>query len=231
MPAGSRRRPRSPASSARERDCNNRRMNDKDSMTPDFDVVVAGAGMAGLYQLHELRRLGLSVRVFETGDDVGGTWYWNRYPGARCDIQSIDYSYSWDPELEAEWVWSERYATQPEILRYLQHVADKHDLRRDIQFSTRVDSADVGRSIVHLATEHERRQRRDGAGLRDGHRLSLAAEGSRRTGRQPVHRRGVLHVDDGHTRASTSPASASPSSAPGRRRSSPSRSSPARRPS
>ena len=116
--------------------------------TPDFDVVVAGAGMAGLYQLHKLRGLGFTVRVFETGDDVGGTWYWNRYPGARCDIQSIDYSYSWDPELEAEWEWSERYATQPEILRYLQHVADKHDLRRDIQFSTRVDSADVGRATV-----------------------------------------------------------------------------------
>ena len=107
----------------------------------DFDVIVAGAGMAGLYQLHKLRGLGFSVRVFETGDDVGGTWYWNRYPGARCDIQSIDYSYSWDPELEVEWVWSERYATQPEILRYLQRVADKHDLRREIQFSTRVDSA------------------------------------------------------------------------------------------
>ena len=108
---------------------------------PDFDVVVAGAGMAGLYQLHLLRERGFTVRVFETGDDVGGTWYWNRYPGARCDIQTIDYSYTWDPELEAEWEWSERYAAQPEILRYLQRVADKHDLRRDIQFSTRIDTA------------------------------------------------------------------------------------------
>ncbi len=114
--------------------------NDSQS-APDFDVVVAGAGMAGLYQLHLLRERGFTVRVFETGDDVGGTWYWNRYPGARCDIQTVDYSYSWDPELEAEWEWSERYAAQPEILRYLQHVADKHDLRRDIQFSTRIDSA------------------------------------------------------------------------------------------
>ena len=114
--------------------------NDSQS-APDFDVVVAGAGMAGLYQLHLLRKRGFTVRVFETADDVGGTWYWNRYPGARCDIQTVDYSYTWDPELEAEWEWSERYAAQPEILRYLQHVADKHDLRRDIQFSTRIDAA------------------------------------------------------------------------------------------
>ena len=91
--------------------------------------------------LHRLRGLGCSAVALETADDVGGTWYWNRYPGARCDIMSVDYSYSWDPELDAEWQWSEKYATQPEILRYLQHVADKHDLRRDIRFSTRVESA------------------------------------------------------------------------------------------
>ncbi len=107
----------------------------------DPDVVVVGAGMAGLYLLHRLRNEGFSATCLETADDVGGTWYWNRYPGARCDIQSIDYSYSFDPSLETEWTWSERYATQPEILSYLQHVADKHDLRRDIEFSTRVDSA------------------------------------------------------------------------------------------
>src|SRR5262245_55049970 len=107
----------------------------------DFDVVVVGAGFAGLYMLHHLRSLGFATTVIESADDVGGTWYWNRYPGARCDIESIDYSYSFDPELQAEWRWSERYATQPEILRYLDHVADKHDLRRDIRFSTRVVSA------------------------------------------------------------------------------------------
>ena len=111
----------------------------------DLDVVVVGAGFAGLYMLHRLRGLGFSTTVLESADDVGGTWYWNRYPGARCDIESIDYSYSFDPELETEWQWSERYATQPEILRYLRHVADKHDLRRDIRFSTRVESAHVGR--------------------------------------------------------------------------------------
>jgi cation diffusion facilitator CzcD-associated flavoprotein CzcO/acetyl esterase/lipase len=106
-----------------------------------LDVVAVGAGFAGLYLLHRLRRSGLSVKLLESADDVGGTWYWNRYPGARCDIESIDYSYSFDPELEAEWQWSERYATQPEILRYLQYVADKHDLRRDILFKTRVAAA------------------------------------------------------------------------------------------
>jgi cation diffusion facilitator CzcD-associated flavoprotein CzcO/acetyl esterase/lipase len=106
-----------------------------------FDVVVVGAGFAGLYSLYKLRSLGFATVVLEQADDVGGTWYWNRYPGARCDIESIDYSYSFDPELERTWKWSERYATQPEILRYLGHVADKHDLRRDIRFSTRVVSA------------------------------------------------------------------------------------------
>lgn len=110
--------------------------------TPDLDVVVAGAGFAGLYLLYRLRQFGLSTKVLDAADDVGGTWYWNRYPGARCDIQTIDYCYSFDPELETEWQWSERYATQPEILRYLQHVADKHDLRRDIRFSTSVEAAE-----------------------------------------------------------------------------------------
>ncbi len=107
----------------------------------DFDVIVVGAGFAGLYLIHKMRSLGLTVHAFETGDDVGGTWYWNRYPGARCDIESIDYSFSFDPELEQEWEWSEKYATQPEILRYAQHVADRFDLRRDISFETRVNNA------------------------------------------------------------------------------------------
>ncbi|MEM8904515.1 MAG: alpha/beta hydrolase fold domain-containing protein [Actinomycetota bacterium] len=107
----------------------------------DVDVVVVGAGMAGLYALHRLRGMGISAVALETADDVGGTWYWNRYPGARCDVMSQDYSYSFDPELDAEWEWSEKYATQPEILRYLQHVADRFDLRRDIRFETSVESA------------------------------------------------------------------------------------------
>lgn len=106
-----------------------------------LDVVVVGAGFAGMYLIHKMRELGLSVQVFEKGDDVGGTWYWNRYPGARCDIESIDYSFGFDPELEQEWEWSEKYATQPEILRYAQHVAERFDLRRDIRFETRVEQA------------------------------------------------------------------------------------------
>ena len=107
----------------------------------DVEAVVVGAGFAGLYMLSRLRELGVSTTVLETADDVGGTWYWNRYPGARCDIPTTDYTYSCDPELETEWTWSEKYATQPEILRYLQHVADKHDMRRDIRFSTPVKAA------------------------------------------------------------------------------------------
>ncbi|MCC7275637.1 MAG: NAD(P)/FAD-dependent oxidoreductase [Alphaproteobacteria bacterium] len=107
----------------------------------EFDVVVVGAGFAGLYMLHRVRALGLSVRVLEAGDGVGGTWYWNRYPGARCDVESMQYSYQFSPELQQEWDWTERYAAQPEILRYAEHVADRFDLRRDIDFGTRVTAA------------------------------------------------------------------------------------------
>ena len=105
------------------------------------DAVIVGAGLAGLYQLHRFRELGLRTRVLEAGDGVGGTWFWNRYPGARCDVESLSYSYSFSPELEQEWDWTEKYPTQPEILRYIEHVADRFDLRRDITFSTRVTAA------------------------------------------------------------------------------------------
>src|SRR5215470_16104645 len=105
------------------------------------DVAVVGAGFAGLYLLHRLRKAGFTAVALDSADDVGGTWYWNRYPGARCDIQTIDYSYTFDPELEAAWTWSEKYATQPEILRYLGFVADRYDLRRDIRFCTQVTAA------------------------------------------------------------------------------------------
>jgi cyclohexanone monooxygenase len=107
----------------------------------NVDVVIVGAGFSGLYMLHRLRGLGLSARVYEAGDGVGGTWYWNRYPGARVDIESMEYCYSFSPELADEWAWSERYASQPELLRYLNHVADRFDLRRDIVLETRVTSA------------------------------------------------------------------------------------------
>ncbi len=113
----------------------------KTSHTDTLDVVIVGAGFAGMYLLHRLRAQGMSVAVIEAADGVGGTWYWNRYPGARVDIESQEYSYSFSEELENDWTWTERYAPQPEILRYANHVADRFDLRRDIQFETRVLAA------------------------------------------------------------------------------------------
>ena len=109
--------------------------------TETFDAVVIGAGFAGLYSLYRLRKLSLNVKVFEAGDGVGGTWYWNRYPGARCDVESMEYSYSFDPELEQEWVWPDKYSKQSDILRYANYVAERHDLLKDIQFKTRIKSA------------------------------------------------------------------------------------------
>jgi len=106
-----------------------------------YDATIIGAGFAGLYMLHRLKKAGLKVKVFEAGTGVGGTWYWNRYPGARCDVESWEYSYGFSEELEQEWNWTERYAGQPEILSYLEHVAKKFDLYENIDFSTRVESA------------------------------------------------------------------------------------------
>ena len=108
---------------------------------PEYDAIIIGAGISGLYQLYRLRELGMRVRVFEAGTGAGGTWYWNRYPGARFDSESYSYSYSFSQELLDEWNWSEHFAAQPETLRYLNHVADKFDLRRDIQFRSRVSAA------------------------------------------------------------------------------------------
>jgi len=106
-----------------------------------FDVIIVGAGFAGMYMLHKIRNMGLSVQVFERGEGVGGTWYWNRYPGARCDLESMEYSYSFDEDLQQEWNWSEKYGTQPELLRYADYVADRFDLRRDIKFETIIKEA------------------------------------------------------------------------------------------
>jgi cyclohexanone monooxygenase len=124
-----------------------------------FDAVIVGAGFAGLYMLHRLRGLGLAARVFEAGKGVGGTWYWNRYPGARCDVESMDYSYSFSDELQQEWSWTERYASQPEILRYINHVADRLDLRRDIQLATRVTAAVFDDRTNRWAIETDRGDR------------------------------------------------------------------------
>ena len=112
------------------------------STIPSYDAIIVGAGFAGMYAIHKLRGLGLKVRAFEAGDDVGGTWYWNRYPGARCDVESMEYSYSFSEELQREWQWTEKYAAQPEILRYAGHVADRFHLRGDIKFETRVTSGE-----------------------------------------------------------------------------------------
>ena len=143
--------------------------------------------------LHRLRDMGLSVRVFERGSGVGGTWYWNRYPGARCDTDSVEYSYQFSDALQQEWRWTERFATQPEILRYLEHVADRFDLRRDIRFGTSVTEAafDEAAGCWRIATD-------DGAQalrhlLHHGHRVPLCRQpaGIRRLG--PFRRRVVPH--------------------------------------
>jgi cyclohexanone monooxygenase len=124
-----------------------------------YDAVIVGAGFSGLYMLHRLRQQGLSCRVYEAGTGVGGTWYWNRYPGARVDIESQEYSYSFSPELDAEWRWSERYATQPELLAYLNHVADRFDLRRDIQLETKVIAAAFDETSNRWTIETDRGER------------------------------------------------------------------------
>lgn len=109
-------------------------------MTADFDVVIVGAGLAGLQMLHEVREAGLTAVVFEAGAGAGGTWYWNRYPGARCDVESLEYSYQFSAELQQDWEWTRRYADRAEIMRYIDHVADRFDLTRDIRFHTRVEA-------------------------------------------------------------------------------------------
>jgi cyclohexanone monooxygenase len=131
-----------------------------------FDLIIVGAGFAGMYMLHRARQMGLSAQVYEAGGGVGGTWYWNRYPGARCDVESMEYSYSFSEDLQQEWHWSERFAAQPEILRYAEHVADRFGLRSQIRFNTRVTAAhfdeDAGRWRVRTrgvedGREHEAR--------------------------------------------------------------------------
>ena len=121
-----------------------------------FDALIVGAGFSGIYMLHRLRNLGFSCLVVEAADDIGGTWYWNRYPGARCDVESMQYSYSFSAELEQEWKWSEKYSPQPEILAYAKHVADRFDLRRDIVFDTSVKAATFDADAKRWSIETDR---------------------------------------------------------------------------
>ena len=125
----------------------------------DFDVIVVGAGMCGLYALKVFREQGMRTLVLEKGDGVGGTWYWNRYPGARCDIPSLEYSFGFDPDLEQEWVWTEHFSSQPEIERYLNHIADRYDLRGDIRLSTGVRAAVFDESSNSWTIETEAGER------------------------------------------------------------------------
>ena len=181
---------------------------------------MVGAGFAGMYMLHRLRQQGMTARVYEQGDGVGGTWYWNRYPGARCDVESMQYSYSFSDELQQEWDWSERYAPQPEILKYANHVADRFDLRSDIQFNTRVEQAvfDENASLWSVTTS-------DGKTV-DAQNSSCSPPVACRTQKCPTSRVSIASRArfttpvTGRMRRSISPASASASSAPARRRSS-----------
>jgi cyclohexanone monooxygenase len=124
-----------------------------------FDVVVVGAGLSGMYALHHYRELGFTVHVIEAGDGVGGTWYWNRYPGARCDVPSMEYSYSFSPELEQEWEWTEVFPAQEELERYFNHVADRFDLRRDIELGTRVTAATFDDELARWMVDTDRGDR------------------------------------------------------------------------
>ena len=194
-----------------------------------FDAIVIGAGFAGMYMLHRLRGLGFSARVYEAGGGVGGTWYWNRYPGARCDVESMQYSFSFSEELDQEWDWSEKFAPQPEILAYANHVADRFDLRRHILFDTRVTAATFDET------------RNAGASRPTAATRSSPASASWRSAacRRPTVRpsrdarifagRSITPAN-GRMKASTSPDCASASSAPALRRSSRSRSSRSRPP-
>lgn len=119
-----------------------------DKAASQYDVIVVGAGFGGMYALHRLRKLGYRVRVLEAADGVGGTWYWNRYPGARCDVESLEYSYSFDDELQQDWEWPERFSAQADIEKYANHVADRYDLRKDIQFNTRIESAEFDKEAA-----------------------------------------------------------------------------------
>ena len=168
-------------------------MNPAGAVPDELDAVVVGAGFSGLYLLHRLRQSGFEVLVLDSADDVGGTWYWNRYPGARCDIPTTDYTYSFDPDLELQWSWSEKYATQPEILDYLRFVADRYEsaLRHRVLHQRQLGA--LGRRGQAVAPDDRPRPAAALPVLHHGQRLPLDAQVARHPGRRPVRRRGLLH--------------------------------------
>ena len=189
----------------------------------EIDVVIVGAGFGGMYMLHRLRGLGMSAVVFDVAAGVGGTWYWNRYPGARCDVESMQYSYSFSDELQQEWQWSEVFAGQPEILRYANHVADRLDLRRDMRFETRVTGCGVQRGDKSVDGAHRSRRRRVREVLRDGDRLPVGRSDAGISRIWAASRARPTTPATGRMRAWISPACGLAWSAPDHRRSSRSR--------
>ena len=174
-----------------------------------FDAVVVGAGFAGMYMLHRLRGLGFTARVFEAGGGVGGTWYWNRYPGARCDVESMQYSFSFSEELDQEWSWSEKYSPQPEILAYANHIADRFDLRRDIVFDTRVTRAAFDETAKRWTIETDRGDKVTAQVLHHGGRLPVVAEPPAASKASTISRARSTTPANGRTKAWISPACAS----------------------
>ena len=203
-------------------------MTTRDKRARDVDVVVVGAGFSGC-TCSTGRELGLSAKAFDSAGDVGGTWYWNRYPGARCDIPTTDYAYSFDPDLEKEWTWSEKYATQPEILAYLRFVADRYGLRVT-SCSPPPSVRGVGRAGTRWRVRTDRGQRDALPVLHHGQRMPFHAQVTRDRRAPAVSPARSTSPAAGRTKALTSRAGGSRSSAPARRASSPSRSSPARQP-
>ena len=179
------------------------------AVTQEFDAVIVGAGVSGLYALHHLRELGFTAHVIEAGDGVGGTWYWNRYPGARCDVPSMEYSYGFSPELEQEWDWSEVFPPQEELERYFNHVADRFDLRRDIQLGTRVTAATYDEPAARWLVDTDRGDRVLGAVPGDGDGLPVGAAGAADPRARDVRGAFAVHQRVARRRASTSPGSAS----------------------
>ena len=168
-------------------------MSETKALPKTLDAVIVGAGFGGMYMLHRLRALGLSARILEQADGVGGTWYWNRYPGARCDVESMQYSFSFDEGLQQEWQWSERFAAQPELLRYANHMADRYDLRRDIHFETRVTSAQLRRGGRSLDRHHRPGRGRHRPPLRHGDGLPLRRPAAGHQGHRRLQGRDLPH--------------------------------------